>query len=349
MFDKSQILKILGLCAFVFILTKALAPLLGETFWQMIFGSKKKKNSDIDFDALVTQKKAILRGGDGASGEVLSGSQSKKIGQTEEVIQKTYQELSKKSTRTPEEEKKFEDLKAMIKILDALQWGSLPEVEAIVKKLSQLYSHRFDSAKVNSHFKFLLQKNAFLDSSHQWQSVAKSLEILETYSVLKELIDATNLRDQLAKKWQMKRGPLEKAIVLKITPKQTSLEKLVKSQVITIAPLKDEALLSFLTLTPGILKNKNTLLNEFKNQAEIFHALSPLPPLKGKQDREGAFKSLGLSDKATIEQIKSRYKKLAQLKHPDTLKAKGIPPEFEPIATENFTQIKSAYDILIKG
>lgn len=349
MFDKSQVLKILGLCILVIILAKALAPFFGETIWQMIFGSKKKRNSDIDFDALISQKKSMLRAGQ-TGVEGATGTQKKKSkGQSEEVIQKTYTELSSKQNRNEEENKKFEDLKATIKVLDSLQWGNIPEIEALMKKLSQSYSYRFNSTSASVDFKNLLQRDAFLGPKNDWQGLKKAFEIVESFTLLKETTQSATFRDQLAKKWQMQRLAIEKALSLKFNSKGGNLSQLVGAKAVALPQIKEEKLLSFLTLSPGILKNKNTLLNEIKTQAELFHALSPLAPLKDNKDKAGAYKSLGLPPNASVDQIKSRYKKLAQLKHPDTLKAKGIPPEFESVATENFTQIKRAYDILIKG
>ena len=46
----------------VYIGAKLLAPFLADSIQSFFFGSKKKKNSDINFDHLIEQKKAYLRG-----------------------------------------------------------------------------------------------------------------------------------------------------------------------------------------------------------------------------------------------------------------------------------------------
>ncbi len=347
MLEKSLIIKIIALIVVTFVVAKAIAPFVGETLWELVFGTKKKKNSDLDFDALISQKKSMLRGGMiGGEKMELTGGTSRK-GETEEIVQAEYKELSQKANRSTTETKRFEELKKMIAMFDSLQWGNIKEIEDLEKKLSQTYSHRFSAS---SHFSFLLARGAFLDSQAKWVGLDKTYLAIETFTLLKEVFLSSTLRTTIAKRWQMSVISFDKSLCLILSGKKgkTTLASLAKANQVQVPTIKDLDLLSLLIISPGVLKNKSTILNELREKAEVFHALSPLPPLKSDKDLISASKSLGLSPKATIEQIKSRYKKLAQLKHPDTLKAKGIPSEFEGIATENFTQIKRAYDILIK-
>ncbi|MFT6604604.1 MAG: DnaJ like chaperone protein, partial [Bacteriovoracaceae bacterium] len=90
------------------------------------------------------------------------------------------------------------------------------------------------------------------------------------------------------------------------------------------------------------------LIELISSEAHLYHSLSPLPDLKGKNDIKGALSLFGLKEDATAEQIKKAYKKISMLKHPDRLASKGIPKAFEDIAHENFTRIQSAYELIKK-
>ena len=99
------------------------------------------------------------------------------------------------------------------------------------------------------------------------------------------------------------------------------------------------------------------ILNKIREYAFIFDALIPIAPLNGKKDLAGALRIFGLQNtkKVTkkdlqeipsVEEIKKIYKDLANRKHPDKLMSKGLPAQWLKIATENFSTIQMAYDIL---
>ena len=294
------------------------------------------------------QKKAILTGGHREEQLKQQGGSKNRKNQTEETIQKKYLRLSSEKEKNKQQKQEFEELKKIIKILDSLQWGETPEIEQVTKKLSQNYGHSFDNTQGKLNFKFLLEYNAFLTDQNDWCGITKTLETISIFTLLKELTISNELRSILAKRWQMESISLEKALIINIFKSTINITNLIQNSRVNIPTIKDASILSYLTINAGLIKNKNTVINEIKSQAEIFHSLNPLPQIKNNEDRDGALKCLGLCPNANSEQIKKRYKKLAQIKHPDTLRAKGIPKEFESIATENFTQIKKAYDILLK-
>ncbi len=61
-----------------------------------------------------------------------------------------------------------------------------------------------------------------------------------------------------------------------------------------------------------------------------------------------AYQVLGLSPEASVEEIRTTYKKLVNRYHPDRLIAKGVPEDFIQIANEKMAEINNAYDQIRK-
>lgn len=62
-----------------------------------------------------------------------------------------------------------------------------------------------------------------------------------------------------------------------------------------------------------------------------------------------AYKVLGLSDKASEQELKKAYRKLMTQHHPDKLIAKGLPPEMMEAANQKAQDIQAAYDLIKKN
>ena len=60
------------------------------------------------------------------------------------------------------------------------------------------------------------------------------------------------------------------------------------------------------------------------------------------------FKTLGVNENATFNEIKKAYLKKRKEFHPDTLIGKGLPEEFIKKAKEKFIEIQEAYEELEK-
>jgi hypothetical protein len=351
MLKMDLIIKAFSICVLIYIIGKILAPILGGTLQNLLFGTKKKKNSDINFDHMIEQKKIMLRGDgrESSDGKALD-PQSGRKGRTEEALHQEYNKLSQKKQRSPNEEKRYQELKTFMAMIDSLQWGAGPELKAIANKLGQLIGSRVDETIINQSFTQLKEREAFLTTQGELKSFTDIQNALESYTFLKLLLEKPEVQSAQAKKWNMDVLNLKRGLSLAFSKKKggPSVKDLIKNNQPALPQASSQNLLSFLLQGGSKIQSRLDVANLIKEEAEIFHTLSPMAPLKGKNDREGALKSLGLGAGANLEQIKKQYKKLARLKHPDRLKGKGIPSEFESIATENFTQIKEAYDILIK-
>lgn len=66
---------------------------------------------------------------------------------------------------------------------------------------------------------------------------------------------------------------------------------------------------------------------------------------KLKQD----YATLGLTESASLDEVKKAYRKLSRDFHPDTIASKGLPEEFTHFATEKFRSIQQAYERISKA
>ncbi len=61
-----------------------------------------------------------------------------------------------------------------------------------------------------------------------------------------------------------------------------------------------------------------------------------------------AYQVLGVTRKASNDEVKKAYRKLVQEFHPDRMQAKGVPEDFMKIAHEKMAEINKAYDEICK-
>tara|TARA_Y100000780_G_scaffold229574_1_gene249552 strand:- start:59945 stop:60955 length:1011 start_codon:yes stop_codon:yes gene_type:complete len=334
----------------VYIFAKILAPFFGEYFQSLLFGSKKKRNSDIDFDHLIEQKKAYLRG-DVTTDPLKKGSSQNQSHST--YTQKLHQEFNKLSAlkkKNDAQSKRSEELKELLQIIDSFQWGESKTLNQIAKNLSTKIGHRLEAAQVTQAFKELMKREILIGKNNSVLGLKATTSMIETYLYLKVLYSEKELQSQKARAWGVSALNLKKALFLytkklKSEERSDDLANVLKKQTISLPSTQDTFILSALLKRSGL--SLAVITKELKDIIELFKILEPLPPLKNKKDRETALKILGLPSSCNEAQIKKQYKTLAKLKHPDRLRGKGIPAEFDKIATENFTQIKKAYDILM--
>lgn len=64
---------------------------------------------------------------------------------------------------------------------------------------------------------------------------------------------------------------------------------------------------------------------------------------------DDAYAILACSPSSTIEQVKKAYRRLISQHHPDKLVSKGLPEEMIKIATIKTSEIRAAYEIIIKA
>ena len=104
-----------------------------------------------------------------------------------------------------------------------------------------------------------------------------------------------------------------------------------------------------LALADGVLHpNEDDLLKKipriFRFDENVYKSLYE----KFVDKTKDHFKTLGVNEKATFNEIKKAYLKKRKEFHPDTLIGKGLPEEFIEKAKEKFIEIQEAYEELEK-
>ena len=72
-------------------------------------------------------------------------------------------------------------------------------------------------------------------------------------------------------------------------------------------------------------------------------SVSPIASEAEEYVGNNPFQILGVSDHATIEEIKQRYHALCAENHPDRLNSMGLPQEFLNLATQKMSRINDAW------
>ena len=81
----------------------------------------------------------------------------------------------------------------------------------------------------------------------------------------------------------------------------------------------------------------------YSNQRQRYQSQQRPEPLAA------AYQTLGVTQPASQQEVKSAYRKLMSQHHPDKLIAKGLPPEMVKLATEKTQQIRAAYEQIIES
>jgi len=68
------------------------------------------------------------------------------------------------------------------------------------------------------------------------------------------------------------------------------------------------------------------------------------PPPRSRPRDASPYVVLGVQPSASMSEIKSAWRKLTREHHPDTLIAKGVPPDYVQLATKKMAEINAAYD-----
>ena len=361
----------IGLCLAIFALflfSKLLASTLGLWIWEKLSGVSQKNNKSYHFDQLVESKKNLLLKRSyptTPSHQTLHRSSLKKDSSSPcdhiSPIYKKYHDrwsrLSQKKHCTSREERELKQLQLLTSLFNSLEWGTGKEIRNISQKISQDIGTRIEESELVSIIKHTLKaKSDPLVQSNNHSPLDQFIYLWESYLF-----------------WEKLRSELSsgKGRLIKVLQSQYYCS----SQDLTLAALSLFHKIQGISLSPSeILRRNNPLPSQEKIQNLSFHAffskktksfrtqkqwreelkeeaffyscLSPLKSLKNDRDKVGARKILEVKETAPFEEVKKNYKKFAQLKHPDKLASKGIPPEFESIATENFSLIQRAYQIL---
>lgn len=267
-----------------------------------------------------------------------------------QALHQEFNQLSSLKKKSEPQVKRSEELKTILQILDSFQWGESKVLTKVAKELSAKINFRVEDSEVVKAFKELMKREILIGSNQKVLGLKQTILRLEVYLYLRHLFHSSDFQDNRSKAWSISRQNMKKALFLyakklKSEDRSDDLAVVLKKANITLPNQSNTFIIKALVTREGL--SMSVITKELKDIIEFFKILEPLPPLKSKHDKKGALKILGLPNGSGEAQIKKQYKTLAKLKHPDRLRGKGIPQEFDKIATENFTQIQKAYDILM--
>ncbi len=99
--------------------------------------------------------------------------------------------------------------------------------------------------------------------------------------------------------------------------------------------------------------NFEDFLRNHNNQNTYSHPFVNFPSFEEKKKIEGYYKTLGLTDAASVEDIKNAYKKLSRIHHPDRIRIKDGESEVDfgnrvQSNKETFQKLVDARDALVK-
>ena len=76
-----------------------------------------------------------------------------------------------------------------------------------------------------------------------------------------------------------------------------------------------------------------------------YHGFSEPPPAMRARARDSSpYQTLGVAPSASMADVKAAWRRLTREHHPDTLMAKGVPPDYVAKATQKMAEINAAYD-----
>lgn len=343
--DPQLIYLLLFAIFLVFFGGKILGGLL-QMLVQNIFKNRSKKNQDID-ELIKKQElkfKTMMNLPTKLNDVSKQESSLKLKGSTLSLYQKESNNSQSKLTK----------IKNIMGLFDSLQWGEGPQINQIIKRVEHYSSIRVDHSVIVKTIKLFISTDFWVKNNptplYDYDQIEKSiisyccLDILAQECLNKDPHYLTKLSKISNVDW----------IVVK-----KSFESLILSSIGGKFPQKDDPLKLF---------NQNELLDLYKSMIsspdkkgyfsmDYFHikiekevafykCIELIPPLKNKNDKEGAFRILDLKKNANIEDLKARYKKLAKERHPDSFSSKKISDEMMKIINQNFSQIQESYELL---
>lgn len=353
-------IKSVGYTVGLYFAIKIFGPILWDLIKDNFLSDKNKRKNDLD--AMIRTKEAMLRRGETkASGKALTpttGGRRFKT-KTEELYTLDFEALSKSGG----DEKKKESSKKMIELIGSGQWGEGPAYQEINKLIAGKIGRDPELSILSKHINSFINREVALALDKGELPLFEEIkEALVVKILINILVDEARSGDgPLTKKLSSRYNVQPKSIINAIDYMVTSAAKgsvkdLVKKVLTGTVPKVTQ--LSAVDLEKGShiicigadgkrFINSPTLMKLIEDQAIMFESLTKLPPLKNKKDLRGALKIMGLGKNPEKDDVKKRYKKLAQLKHPDRLASKGLPTDMEKIASENFAVIQEAYHIIL--
>ena len=351
MIDSSEIItRIIIALIIIYASIKFVAPLI-QLFWEQIFTRSQRTNVNIDI--LIERQKQILRNGivEKKSPPLQNQQRTDKTGV---AYQKHFQRLMADESK---EDESINNVKKIFSLFDSLQWGESSHFNGIKKKIEEEFHVAIEQWEISSVLKDIIKYDFLLSrKGNNLPSYREIIDILELAVIVNRIFDESISNggpfiENLGRIWKMSAYDIIRGFCLVLRPKDTDPTENQKEILNKMFVLNQKDTAKMFEILKSDDKKffikKPIFLNVLRAKSEFFFILSPLEEPKDKHDLECAKKIFCINEKTSLNDIKKIYKNLAAKRHPDKLSSYGIPPEFESIATKNFSIIQQAYDIIL--
>jgi len=338
----------------IFVVGKVLGHLLQSLSNRANFGEKNKEH---DIDRMIERQKDILRAKENlapTSSSVIQTSSEKKS-ETERAYLQQFQDASLGKNHD------MADIKNIIALFDSLQWGDPPIFNEIKKNLANRFSLRIEASDVTRELRFLLSNNVLLSPKFKTLPCYRDISKIVTLAIFLEnarqeiMAESLGLFESLARTGPNTASAAKKAFIFTFLSLsgpgsanllQGVLSGKVQNDISNYNNFSKCKTIILKTSGGEIPPSLDIFISKIKDEAFVFTSLSPLAPLSGKNDIEGARRLFGVNSDYNMDEIKKIYKSMANKRHPDKLAARGVPDKYFKIANDNFVLVKDAYEIL---
>ena len=327
--------------------------ILVKAFYDTFLNRDHRKTRDLD--ELIKEQERILKSRMkyGSVTNIQTSSPNKKKS-------KYFSETEELYIKAKEKSQPIEDIDKVLKLFDNAKWGQGDLYNHFLQQLKLKFGVDFELLSLSQVITKFLREDYFVKTNHTLPSF-KNIEkaILSKVFLTKFFHESTHGNGPLMQKLSHRFKYSSKAIVmashyefleLKGEKKDSLIERVIQvggdpnylkrfpdiqvSDILdSVIPLPDKS---------GYL-GPDYFSKRIQKSAEIFHGLTPLPQVKTKAD---ACKVLGITENASVEEIKKAYKTIAKTRHPDVMAGKGLPESVEKKLSQNFSIIQKAYDLL---
>ena len=368
-FKTELIVRLLVALFLLYVVSKIAATFIRGFFTDLWNSSEKSK---IDIDQMIKKQVRILKEAQVAEDknennkngvEVVEGQKFKS--NTEKSYHKRLEAIKEDSSK--QDEKK--DLEKVMVFFDNVQWGEGLFFNRIKEKMEKKYHSSTSLSEISRWSHTLLRKDLFLFKKNgELLSIDEIGKIIEHGLFLKKSFEEAKKRKgrlvgHLANSEGLQVIFLLKGLEYFFLKKTKDFRKSGADKLIPILLKKDfidKSNLGMISLKDldnlilellidrqnASIKPVSNDLKEVYEYAHMFSCLNEVPKPKGDLNIESALKMFNLSKNCTLEEVKTVYKRLAKLKHPDRLSGLKIPEKYVSLANHNFSNLQDAYKIL---
>ena len=352
MIENSEIItKLLVALIVAYISIKFVAPIL-QLLWEQFFNNTQKPN--VNLDILIERQKQLLRNGL-TKKEPDSLQKKPRANKTLIAYQEYFQQLS---SQKPHQQESINDVKKIFLLFDNLQWGEGIPFKSIQKNIEKDFAYSIDQSKISSLLKKLIEIDYLISrKGPHLPSFQEIMVTLELATIANEIFNESISNEYvlikyLSQSWKISCLDIVKgfySLLKQESNDKIEVQKNILENKIKINEADRKKIFTFMKSENNkFFQSKKDFLKNLNSSSRFFSILSPLVPPKDKNDLESARKIFYANPETSLEDIKKTYKTLVAARHPDKLSSYGIPDEFEPLVTKNFTIIQQSYDIILE-